>query len=129
MKKQYIIVFFVLALFISLLNLNDEDTEPSFKKNERYYQEILCNDLQVKVEVVLEDKSRVDCLTDEFAIEVDWANKWSQGVGQAMYYALMTGKKPAIGLIMSQSKSDKRHYERLMLVTEELNIHLIRIDK
>lgn len=129
MKKQYIIVFLVITFFFSLMNFNNDETEKSFKKNERYYQEILCNDLQGKVEVVLEDKSRVDCLTDEFAIEVDWANKWSQGVGQAMYYALMTDKKPAIGIIMSQSKSDKRHYERLMLVAEELNIYLIRIKK
>lgn len=47
----------------------------SNKKNEKYYQTIFCEELNGKMEYILKDKSRIDCLTDKYAIEVDWARK------------------------------------------------------
>ena len=70
--------------------------------HERYYQTILCDALGGEMEVVLSDRTRVDCLTEEYAIEVDFAKKWAESVGQALYYAKITGKKPAIGLIVEK---------------------------
>ena len=29
-----------------------------------------------QIEYVLEDKTRVDCLTEDFAVEFDFASKW-----------------------------------------------------
>ena len=64
-----------------------------------------------RVEVVLQDSTRVDCLTDEYAIEYDWAHKWAEAVGQSLHYARMTGKKPGIVLIMKPG--DEKYLERL----------------
>lgn len=53
-------------------------------------------------EVRLWDGSRVDIATDSVAWEVDWADKslkWAEAVGQSLYYAAVTGKKPGIILI------------------------------
>ena len=46
-------------------------SEP-IKKNESYYQKTLCTALNRQTEYVLFDKTQVDCLTKEFAIDVDW---------------------------------------------------------
>ena len=64
------------------------------KHNERFYQTSLCNKLDGKMEVVLKDKTRVDCLTDEHAIEVDFAKKWAESIGQSLYYAEMEQRVP-----------------------------------
>lgn len=76
---------------------------------EREYQENWCNSA---VEVRLSDGSRVDCLTPHWAIEIDFANKWAECIGQALHYAAMTRKKPACALII-ESEKDCRHVTRL----------------
>lgn len=53
------------------------------------------------------DASRVDMINDEYAIEVDWAYKWAEGVGQCLYYAEMTGRKPALLLLIKDDKQVK----------------------
>jgi len=86
-----------------------------FSKNlhfEKYYQNKFCSKIGGVAEYVLEDRTRVDCLTDEYAIEVDFAKKWAESIGQALYYAKMTGKKPAIYLIIEKS-SDRKFLNRL----------------
>ena len=66
---------------------------------ESYYQNEWCKG---QIEVRLPDRTRVDCLTDEYAIEIDFAINWKQGIGQSLHYALVTGKKPGIALICNQ---------------------------
>lgn len=65
-----------------------------------------------EVEFRLEDGTRVDCLTDEYAIEVDWAHKWAEAIGQSLYYADQTGRKPGILLIVGCH--DWRYVTRLL---------------
>jgi len=98
------------------------------KYYEKHYQTILCDELDGKMEYVLKDRTRVDCLTDEYAIEVDFAKKWAESIGQSLYYAKMTDKKPAVGLIMDVSK-DKRYYKRLNLIAKEYGIKIFVIEK
>jgi hypothetical protein len=93
------------------------------KFNEHYYQINLCNKFDGKMEYVLQDRTRVDCLTDEYAIEVDFAKKWAEGVGQSLYYAHMTGKKPAVGFIMNSEK-DKRYFKRLNTLAKKYGIKI-----
>ena len=78
--------------------------------------------------MVLKDRTRVDCLTNEYAIEVDFAKKWAESIGQSLYYAKMTNKKPAVGLIMNLDK-DKRYYKRLLLIAKEYDITIFVIEK
>jgi hypothetical protein len=98
------------------------------KYNERHYQTLLCNELDGKMEYVLEDKTRVDCLTQEYAIEVDFAKKWAEGIGQSLYYANMTGKKPAIGLIMNKEK-DQRYFKRLNKIAKQYEIKIFMLER
>jgi len=95
---------------------------------ERYYQKQLCNLHGGVMEVVLSDRSRVDCLTKEYAIEVDFAKKWAQSIGQSLYYAYMTQKKPAIGLIVDLKK-DQRFIKRVKPMCQKHKIKLYLIKK
>ena len=63
-------------------------------------------------EVRLQDGSRVDLLFGDYACEVDWARKWPESIGQASFYAEMTGKKPAILLLFDGSERDQRYLWR-----------------
>ena len=47
-------------------------------------------------EYELTDKTRIDCLTDEYAID----NKWAELIGQALHYSIQSGKKPKVVLIL-----------------------------
>ena len=58
----------------------------------------------VKTEVVLKG-GRCDVVTEEFAIEVDRANKWHEAIGQALHYALYLKKKPCIALFGAEKLS------------------------
>jgi hypothetical protein len=88
---------------------------------EKYYQERWCNEHNGIMEYILDDRTRVDCLTDDYAIEFDFAPKWAESVGQALYYSLMTGKRPGVVLIM-EKEGDGRHLKRLNALADRYNI-------
>lgn len=88
---------------------------------ERDYQALWCEAAGGEVEFVLPDRARVDCLTLTHAVEVDFAPKWAEAVGQALYYSLATGKSPGILLIM-EGRDDGRFLNRLMAVTDTVGI-------
>lgn len=52
--------------------------------------------------VRLWDGTQCDYVTDTHAIEIDWAKngKWAEAIGQALYYAEVLNKKPAIILLV-----------------------------
>ena len=87
-----------LLLLITILALTSAAWAGQHHK-ERYYQERWCRAHQGKMEAVLPDGSRVDCLTPTHAVEVDFASKWAEAIGQALFYASMTEKQPGIVLI------------------------------
>lgn len=66
---------------------------------EAWYQRQWCEAHGGETEIVLEDGSRVDCLTASHAIEFDFADKWAESIGQAMNYAALTDKRGGIVLI------------------------------
>ncbi len=70
-----------------------------------------------QVEFRLSDRTRVDCLTDTYAIEYDWGKKWAEAIGQSLYYSAMTGKKAGVVLIVK--KSTKERYLRRIEKTIE----------
>ena len=61
------------------------------------------------------DGTYVDCLTDEYAIEAEFDNKWKEGIGQALHYAESTNRKAAI-LFIKRAKSRKDYYNEMMRV-------------
>ena len=76
-----------------------------------------------KVEVRLWDKTRVDLLNDTYAIEVDFAKKWAECIGQALYYSAVTGKKPAC-LLIAEKNSEERYVYRCQTVCAKHGIKL-----
>ena len=58
----------------------------------------------MKIEEHLPSGGYVDCLNTEFAIEVDWAAHWAEALGQSLYYAGATNRKPGIILLCEQSE-------------------------
>jgi len=95
---------------------------------ESVYQEKFCNKYDGVMEYELKDKTRVDCITEEFAIEVDFAKKWAESVGQSLHYSLMTGKKPAI-VIIQEVRKDNHYIGRLKILCKKYNITLFVINK
>ena len=73
------------------------------------------------VEVVNPDKTRVDCLTDEYVIEFDFANKWAESIGQALHYQYLTHKKAKVVLILENPEKEMRYYERVKNLAEIYN--------
>lgn len=94
---------------------------------ESYYQNKWCKAQGGKMEYRLEDRTRVDCLTDEYAVEFDFASKWAEAIGQSLYYGIMTDRKPAVALIMENPKRDKKYFDRLKRVADRFCIKLIPI--
>ena len=68
-------------------------------------------------EYLLPDKARVDILTQTEAIEVDWAHKWAEGIGQALYYGAMTKRTPVVLLLMSAA-DEERYLVRVRAVID-----------
>ena len=62
-------------------------------------------------ESVLPDRTRVDILTKTHAYEVDWASKWAEGIGQALYYSSQTGKRPGV-ILLVKNKNDLKYVIR-----------------
>jgi len=82
---------------------------------EKEYQAQWCSEHGGVCEHVLPDSARVDCLMEAYAVEFDFAQKWAEAVGQSLYYAAMTGKKPGIVLIIEQP-GDVRYLDRLKVL-------------
>ena len=90
------------------------------KHNESSYQHAYCSMHNGIEEYELSDKTRVDCLTDKYAIEFDFANKKYEAVGQALHYGIMTGKTPKVVLILDKKFEKKQlcYYERIKNIGE-----------
>ena len=79
------------------------------------------------IEYRLPDRTRVDCLTDEYAIEFDYAKKWAESIGQAMYYSQMTGKKPAVAIII-KNPEERVYINRIRKANNEIKIFEIKAE-
>jgi len=89
---------------------------------EKEYQKVWCQNHNGQTEVILPDKARVDCVTENYAIEFDFAKKWGESIGQALYYALILNKKAGIVLIMENGNNDTGYLARVNKVAKSHNI-------
>ena len=67
--------------------------------------------------------TRVDCLTDSTAWEVEWAPKWAESIGQARYYAARTGRAAGVVLMM-RDQGDMRYLARWLIARGDLAVTL-----
>ena len=96
--------------------------QPVYAFKEKDYQTAWCRDNNGDLEVVLFDKTRADCVTKTYAVEFDFAKKWKEAIGQALYYSIVLRKNPGIVLIIENPKKDGKYLKRLQKVTEKYNI-------
>lgn len=115
--------FFIFSFLLTL------SLDAKHLHKEKLYQEHFCKTYGGITEYRLKDKTRVDCLLQGYAIEVDFAQKWAESIGQSLYYASKTSRKPAVLLIMENKEKDKKYLERLENVSKTHNISIWIIDK
>ena len=112
------IFLFIIVIFITL---------PVFAKHkhlEKEYQTAWCDAHNGIMEYKLEDNTRVDCLTPDYAVEFDFASKWAESIGQSLYYAQRTKRKPAVVLIMEKPAKDLKYLHRLYQVANTTGIEV-----
>lgn len=96
--------------------------QPKAEWHELQWSRYLAHRVGGETEFRLPDGSRVDILTDEFAWEVEWSDKWPESIGQATYYALATGRKPGVWLLLRGDYDED--YLRCLMVCRHLGIGL-----
>ena len=114
MKKQRpCITIPRIFLFLLIQNLYSSAVSASgIGKYESWYQDVWCEGYDGQTEVEQDDGTRVDCLTSNHAIEMEFARKWREAIGQSLHYALKTGRKAGIVLIL-QKPSDEQYWRSL----------------
>ena len=80
---------------------------------EKQYQQYWCKQQGGVTEYVLDDGTRVDCLLPNMAVEFDFAPKWAECIGQAIYYGKKTNRKPVCILIIEEPLKDEKYLNRL----------------
>ena len=70
------------------------------------------------------DGTRCDIVTETSAIEVDFADKWAEAIGQSLNYAFQSSKRAGILLIL-EKPSDERHLIRVQSI---INHYHLKID-
>lgn len=106
---------FLLIGLVSL-TLNAERLHP-----ESYYQEIAAEKYDGETEVTMPDGTRCDIVTEIHAIEVDFADKWGEAIGQSLNYAFQTNKRAGILLIL-ENESDEKHLIRVNSIVEHFDL-------
>ena len=116
----------ILSLFFFIVTSSSQALE-----KEKYYSDKFCAEQSGQADYTLQDKSRVDCLTETHAFEVDWADgmKVYEAIGQSLYYASQTGKKPGILLLIRKDNSEK-HIKKVqeVIISFNLPIELVVMD-
>ena len=100
---------------------------PSEARDESFWQQRYCTGMIL--EKHLPSGGYVDCLSDEFAIEVDWSSHWAESVGQSLYYAAATNRKPGIILLCERSEGPieglcRSYIYRLEYALKFVNTHI-----
>ena len=93
-----------MRLWIAILSLliTGLSPTPSDAHDESIWQRRYCEGMEL--ERHLPSGGYIDCLSPEYAIEVDCSEHWAEVIGQSLYYASATGRKPGIILLCRESE-------------------------
>jgi hypothetical protein len=102
---------------------------PAETRQEPYWAAALTAAMHGRQEVKI-NHGRIDVLSATYAIEVDWLDKWHEGLGQALHYSIATGKAPAVALIIKPSEwplnaNDISKLNEIRMVAEKLGVEVI----
>lgn len=88
---------------------------------EAHYQEIAAKKYNGQTEVTVPDGTRCDIVTETHAIEVDFADKWAEAIGQSLNYSFQLNKKAGILLIL-EKPDDERHLIRVESIIKHFKL-------
>ena len=88
---------------------------------EKHYQDIFAAEVGGRTEVTAGDGSRCDILTDSYAIEVDFARKWGEAIGQSLNYGFQFNRQAGIVLIL-EKPSDRKHLIRVNSIIQHYDL-------
>ncbi len=80
-----------------------------------------CSNNGGKSEYRTKDGTFVDCLTDTYAVEAEFDNKWKEAIGQSLHYAESTNRRAAI-LFIKRQNSRKDYYGELERVINKYQL-------
>ena len=114
-----------LIIILLIISINGHATE-----TEKYYSDKFCDEISGHSDYSLNDKSRIDCMTETHAFEVDWADgmKVYEAIGQSLYYASQTDKVPGILLLIRKDNFEK-HIRKIKEVIRYFNLDIELIIK
>jgi len=98
-------IFFISLLYSSTISA--QISNYSEKEISDYIQSLIGGEREVSVK-----SGRIDLVHNDVAFEIDWANKWKESIGQALWYAQQSNKKPGIILILKKD-SDYKYFIQL----------------
>ena len=95
--------------------------QKTFSGSEKSISKRWCANKGGTSEFRTKDGTYVDCLTDIYAVEAEFDNKWKEAIGQSLHYAEATNKKAAI-LLIKRKQSNKDYYNEMMSVINKYNL-------
>ena len=111
------IFLLIIASFISVnIGLDASRLNP-----EAHYQDIAAKKYNGQKEVTMPDGTRCDIVTETHAIEVDFADKWAEAIGQSLNYSFQLNKKAGILLILESIK-DEKHLIRVQSIIKHFKL-------
>ena len=120
MLKSALTILFLVSIIGSL--------QAERLNHESHYQQIAAEKYNGETEVIMPDGTRCDIVTETHAIEVDFADKWGEAIGQSLNYAFQSNKRAGILLIL-EKKTDEKHLIRVNSIVQhfELPIDVLAI--
>jgi len=111
---KWIIIFFIC---LSSFSAKSQIGDYSEKEIADYIQGLIGGQREVSV-----PSGRIDLVHNDIAYEIEWASKWKESIGQALWYAQQSNNKPGIILLLKK-KSDYKYLLQLnsTLVYSNLN--------
>lgn len=101
-------------------------------QKEDFYTNVWCAAQSGEQEVRTAQNTRVDCLINDYAVEVDFDTNWAEGLGQALHYGVEFDRPAAVLLIIQNHDGDDRsaYIERLQstITGAGLNVTVFTIE-
>lgn len=116
----------IILLPLTILALLFGPAAASNNYDENHFNVLIAKEIGGKAEVTTKYSRRIDIVTRTTAWETDWLPKaWSEGVGQALTYAELTGKNAGIIVLIDVSKKvNSNHVKLVKLMAKKYGIEL-----
>ncbi len=134
MFKIFLFLILLCAIVFVFFTWKNKPIELSVNKNENYYNNIFCDSLGGKRETkhyykynTKQSFVKIDCETDSYVYEGGLDKRSSlDSVQQAVFFSVLTNKKPAIVVFDTDNIYGKYEY-RIKAVAERLGVKFIRV--